>query len=116
MKAKLARASTNTEECYAWLNEIETAEKAADLRNPAKFKSFDDKLATACTKIATGKAAREIKRVEHELERDGRLLGGGEMMRIIYDCHSIHLSDQLMIDWRDMQAVKYRGDLARFHS
>ena len=37
-------------------------------------------------KIAVGKAAREIKRVEHELEREDKLMGGREMLRIIYDC------------------------------
>ena len=116
IKAKLARSSSDTDACYAWLNEIEKAEKPSDLRNPTKFRSFDDKLAAACKKIATGKAAREIKRVEHELEREDKLMGGREMLKIIYDCFTIHLSDQLMIDWRDMQAVKYRGDLARFHT
>ena len=92
------------------------AKQASDLRNPTKFRSFDDKLAAACKKIATGKAAREIKRVEHELEREDKLMGGREMLRIIYDCFEINLSDQVMIDWRDMQAIKYRGDLARFHT
>ena len=76
MKAKLARASSDTDACYAWLDEIDRVSQASDLRNPTKFRSFDDKLALACKKIATGKAAREIKRVELELERVDKLMGG----------------------------------------
>ena len=39
----------------------ETAESAADWRNPVKFKSFDDNLATACKRL---RPERQLARFE----------------------------------------------------
>ena len=107
-------ASGRPAEVAAWLNEIDAATTAEELRpiQGTKNEVLDSKVAAAVSDILQGDFSRTIQvREEKAIKQDGLPgLGGRELLWWVYNHFKLKDTDGAMLEYRDLTNVTMKGD------
>jgi hypothetical protein len=86
-----------------------------ELADPGKFPTLDTKLGAGLQKAARGELARRITLTEETEAKDGRLLKGRQILKMVYDSHKLDEAIGQVFDIENVFGVTLKGDnLAKF--
>ena len=83
LRQEVAAASGRPDEAFGWFQAIDHMSFEA-LANPGAFSTLDTKLGAALQKAARGDLVRQITLTEEKEAKEGRLLKGRQILKLIY--------------------------------
>ena len=81
-----------------------------DFQDSAGFDSLDAKLAAALTSNVGGEVGLRVTMAVEIEARQGRMLKGRQILRLIHDHHKLHAERGALYDFTDLMSMKLKGD------
>ena len=80
------------------------------LANPRAFSTLDTKLGAALQKAARGDLVRQITLTEEKEAKEGRLLKGRQILKMIYEAHKLNEEIGQVFDIENILSTTLKGD------